>query len=236
MKKRFAGKIGLGYELFRFTVPYYGELQEQVKIAVRKTFRQKKAEKIQAIEIGFGTGNTTLALLKADPRIHVLALDNEPVMHQQAGKRLKKFIRKKRVLLVNNDALAFLKKTPGQSVDIVASAITIHNFEPKTRHRLLKDVYRCLRPGGLFINSDKYAANNPLEHQASLLWQFEQYMTAFSRIKKPELVLEWIKHDLEDEKIIPKENESILELKKIGFRKVRKTFRKKIHATITAVK
>lgn len=94
---------------------------------------------------------------------------------------------------------------------------------------------RTLRPGGVFVNGDKYALNSIREHKKSLQKQIEQF-DVFERVGRPDLKEEWTKHYLEDEevKITESEQESIL--KELGFTNIETTYRAGMEAIIVAEK
>lgn len=232
---RFSGTIGEEYYLFKKSVPYYATLQQLVAKAIHIHFKKKNSP-LFVVELGFGTGPTTRAILDLNKNAGIVAIDNEPVMHRYAKKHLQKHIQKKRLRLAKSDALAYLKRTKTGSVDAVASCFTIHNFGRPYRKKVIREIFRVLKKGGLFVNSDKFALDNSVAHKAALEWQFEQYIKAFVPMNRNDLVVGWMVHDLEDEKVIPTEKEAILQLKNAGFAKVKKIFRKRIHATIVAVK
>ena len=236
MQKRFGGKAGQEYKLLLRTIPYYGQFEGMVGQAIKAHFKNSSQNKLIIIEIGTGTGITIKKILDADKRIKVISIDNEPVMSGQARTNLAKY--NKRVKFIINDALKFLKTMPENSFDGVASAVTIHNFERQYRLNLLKNCYRVLKRGGLFVNADKYAYDNKKEFQKTLDWQTEQYYKEFSKIKRPDLIQEWVEHENFDKKpnIIMRQTESISQMKKIGFKNIKIIYRKHMHAVLVAEK
>lgn len=238
MNKRFSGKIGEEYELFKLACPYFDQLEGNIGKAIKDHYINSLQKQIKAIDVGCGSGQTSLIILNSDSRVKVVGVDNEALMIKQAKEILKNYLHQERVELVEKDALEFIQGIPKESFDVIASALTIHNFKRDYRKKFLQDVYRVLKKGGLFVNSDKYGRDNEKEHKAALEWQHRTYREAFSKINKHELIQEWIAHDLEDEKpeFIMREGEAIKQLKEIGFKKVKKIFRKYMHATIQATK
>ena len=130
--KRFHGKIGEEYNLFKLVCPHYEELQEKLAEKI-KSFSNNKETK--AIEIGFGSGYTTAIVLEKNPKIKIVAIDNEPTMIKQAEIVLKLFIDNKSVTLVESDALTYLKSLNKESFDILFSGLTLHNFKKEYRSR-----------------------------------------------------------------------------------------------------
>lgn len=236
MQKRFSGKAGQEYKLLLRTIPYYGQFEGMIDKAIKKHFKKSLQKKLTVVEIGTGTGITTKKILDADKRTLVISIDNEPVMANQARINLAKY--HKRVKFIINDALKFLKTMPENSFDCISSAATIHNFDRKYRLNLLKNCYRVLKRGGLFVNADKYAYDNKREFQKTLDWQTEMYYKEFSKIKRPDLIKEWVKHEDFDKKsnILMCQNKSIGQMKKIGFKNVKIIYRKHMHAVLVAEK
>jgi tRNA (cmo5U34)-methyltransferase len=104
-----------------------------------------------------------------------------------------------RVELSIQDALENLKSIPSNSFEAVVSAFVIHNFQRDYRAEVIKEIFRILKPQGIFINADKIGASDPLEHNRNVEWQMKQF-DVFEKIGKPELKKEWVEHYKEDEK------------------------------------
>lgn len=115
---------------------------------------------MRAIEIGCGFGDTTLQILGADPRIQVQFNDKNPDRIQFTEDRLRRTgINPNRYFIAIGDALEVLHGTDTTSVDVIATAQTIHNFPNKgegSKREYYEEIARVLVPGGLFVNADKY--------------------------------------------------------------------------------
>ena len=236
--KRFHGKAGEEYELFKLVCPHFKELENALGKTVKEQFQDNELKEIKVIEIGCGPGYTTLIILESDDRTKIVAVDNEPVMIEQAKEILKDFINNNRVELIEADALEFLKKQSSDSFDVFASGFTLHNFPKEVREKVIKEIYRVLKPEGVFVNADKYALDNESEHKQSLNWQLQQFKEKYSQIKRPDLIQEWTSHYLEDDKprMIMKESESMKSMSKIGFKDIKIVFRKQMDAVLLAKK
>ena len=229
--KRFHGKIGEDFEISALAWPHYKKLQE---ILVSKVVYIKG----EALEIGCGPGNVTRMILNSNPKLSVLAIDNEPIMIRQAIKNLKEYIDKKKVKIVEADALDFLKKSPENRFDLIFSALTIHNFKKDYRHKVLVQIYRKLKKRGIFINLDKYVVSSKSMHNANKKWQFKKIQEGFTRIGRKDLLDEWINHYLEDEhpQVVMSEDKSKKEMEKIGFREIKVKYRKHMEAILSVTK
>lgn len=237
-EKRFSGKIGEEYELFRLACPHFQELENTLGRIIREQFQDKSFEEIKVLEIGCGSGYTTLIILNSNNRTRIVAVDNESVMIEQAKEILNEFVENNRVELIEGDALEFLKKQDSDSFEVFASGFTLHNFTKNYRGKVIKEIYRVLKPEGIFVNADKYAIDDESKHKQSLNWQLQQFKREYSKINRPDLIKEWISHYLEDNKpeVIMKESESIKSMSKIGFRDIKIVFRKQMEAVLFAEK
>ncbi|MCK5026765.1 MAG: class I SAM-dependent methyltransferase, partial [Nanoarchaeota archaeon] len=154
-EKRFSGKIGEEYELFRLACPHFQELENTLGRIIREQFQDKSFEEIKVLEIGCGSGYTTLIILNSNNRTRIVAVDNESVMIEQAKEILNEFVENNRVELIEGDALEFLKKQDSDSFEVFASGFTLHNFTKNYRGKVIKEIYRVLKPEGIFVNADK---------------------------------------------------------------------------------
>ena len=236
--KRFHGKAGEEYNLFKLACPHFEELENALGKIIKEQFQDKNNSEIKVLEIGCGPGFTTLIILDSDERTKIVAVDNEPVMIEQAKEILKEFIDNERVQLVEDDALKFLKKQSSDSFDAFASGFTLHNWQSNFREQVLKEIYRVLKPEGIFVNADKYALDDESEHKQSLDWQLQQFKEKYSQINRPDLIEEWTNHYLEDDKpeVIMKESEAMKLMNKIGFKDIKIVFREQMVAVLFAEK
>ena len=236
--KRFHGKAGEEYNLFKLACPHFEELENTLGKIIKEQFQDKNNSEIKVLEIGCGPGFTTLILLDSDERTKIIAVDNESVMIKQAKEILKEYVDNSRVQLIEEDALEFFKKQSSNSFDVFASGFTLHNFPNDFREEVLKEIYRILKPESIFVNADKYALDNESEHKQSLKWQLQQFKEKYSEINRPDLIEEWTSHYLEDDKpeVIMKESEAMESMNKIGFKKIKIVFREQMDAVLVAEK
>ena len=235
---RFRGKAGEEYALFRLACPHFDELEQTISRAIHENFKDKPLDEIRTLELGCGPGYTTSFILDADRRTKVTAVDNERIMISQAQKNLQEFTEKERVVLVEQDALEFLKWQQSSSFDVFASGFTLHNFLEEFRNEVIREIYRVLKPEGLFINADKYALDNTLTHKETLAWQLGEFSRKYTEIDRPDLADIRIRHYLEDNQdtVIMKEWASLSFMQDIGFRNMEILFRKQMEAVLSAMK
>lgn len=237
-KKRFSGKTGEEYRLFTLACPHFEQLQQTIAHHLVEHYRTASQQRIQVLELGTGPGYTTEIIVAADPRIHVLGIDNEQKMIDQANRVLAKYIAERRVTLVLADALEYLRSINPQSIDAFVSGFTLHNFDRKFRSDVVREIYRVLKRGGVFINGDKYAKDDAHEHDRDLEWQLNTFRDVYSRMNRLDLLETWKKHYLEDERpnVLMHENESMEEMQSIGYENIQLVFRQHMEAVLTATK
>lgn len=237
-KKRFKGKFSSDYNLLILAAPHYVDCQKKLGEILERHFSGQRKDKFNVLELGCGSGFTTEIILKANKRIFLTAVDNEPEMIKQAKKMLAKYIERKRVKITEADALDYVRKSPSALFDSFASGLTIHNFNFKYRKKLIAEIYRILKAGGIFVNMDRYAQDDMKVFKKGLEWQIGMYKKVFSELGKNDLIQKWIEHEDHDAKpdIIMKEKSAIADMRRAGFRHIKFAYRKKTYAILTAKK
>ncbi|MDI6777661.1 MAG: class I SAM-dependent methyltransferase [Patescibacteria group bacterium] len=235
-KKRFKGKMSSEYNLIALAAPQYTDCEKEIGEILKKYFHGQRSNRFEILEIGCGSGFTSEIILKADRRIHLTAVDNEPKMIGQAKRKLAKYAKAKRVKIFRADALDFVKRLKSGNFDAFASALTIHNFNFKYRRKFLLEVYRSLKPGGLFINMDRYAHDDPKVFKEWLEWQIGMYKKVFSELGEDELIEQWVKHEAYDSRpdVIMKMKPALSDMKKAGFKNSKFVYRKRTYSVLTA--
>ena len=155
---------------------------------------------LRLVEIGCGTGMTTRRLLDSRDDIQILAMDNAPAMVSQARDNLAPFLDGQRLEIRECDALAALRSLPDGSVDIIASAYALHNFLSGYRSQVHAEISRVLRPGGVFVNGDRYALDDPAQHTADTQAAVRGYFRVFlGEMQRPDLLEQWVIHHISDD-------------------------------------
>lgn len=249
---RFSESLGGSeYDDLLLALDFYIEFQAETGKALQRYITEhcQGMEVIKILEAGPGTGITTLELLKVDPRVKVISVDNEPKMLEAVRVRFDKIEDlKERVDFILADILAFLESCEDNSFDAFASVYTLHNFTPDFRIKVLELIAKKLKHGGVFINGDKYAENEDM-HKTDLANEIKNYdkfyivadnaeksgdtkrAEHFRAIRK-----EWEAHMWEDEKnrITVDEQEEIF--KRLGFMNVEWGKRYDLVITVKAIK
>jgi ubiquinone/menaquinone biosynthesis C-methylase UbiE len=166
------------------------------------------------------------------PQATLVGVDNELKTLQLAKHSLALY--QDRLILCQDDLLAYLQKQPDSTFDVFVSVWVIHNLAPDYREKLFSEIRRTLKPGGLFINGDKYAQDNPQSHAEDLQQQLRLF-DVFESIGRPELKTEWTQHYLEDDRIKMAESTQKSILQNLGFEDIKISYRQGMEAIFTAI-
>ena len=234
-ERRFAGDLSDRYDLWRIARPQLETIHRALSDQVT-CFADVNGDRVHAVDLGCGDGAIT-ALLLDDERIEVVAVDNEPKMISQALRRLAKWVELGRLSVVEADAYAYLAGQEDNSIDLVASGFVFHNLTAAYRANAFAEVYRVLRPGGLFINADKYARGGEVHYQ-DMKWQIVRFFDAFGDTKHIDILRAWVLHYIEDESpshLMP-ESAALTELEGLGFVDLSIVCRERMDAVLVARK
>lgn len=195
----FDGPLGVEYALLRQICPAAAEMSGHVGDYVRRYARSGGAARLRGIEIGCGTGITSQALLLARDDLSLTAVDIAPAMLAQARGHLACWVDAGRVHLIEEDALSFLSGVASDSVDLIASGYTLHNFERSYRRQTIAEIFRTLKAGGVFVNGDRYARDDTLEHLTVIQDEVRHFFAIFTKLGRLDLLEQWIVHLFSDE-------------------------------------
>ena len=234
----FSGVIGQEYQTLKLICPLAAKMSQLVGDAVRTYAASTPNQALSVLELGGGTGITTLAILIADESVNVVSVDCEATMQNQAKRNLHKWAQQGRLNFDARDALSALKNTATASMDIVASAYTLHNFLDRYRIEVVTEIYRVLKPGGQFINGDRYGLDDISVHTRLIQKEVSGYFKALIEINKLDVLEHWIVHLFADESEnhVMRETVSLQQLKLAGFKEINLTHRCEVNALVSAVK
>jgi len=237
-EKLFEGPIAEEYRFLSLVCPAAAEMSRRVGEFVGAWVPPYRVEQLNLVEIGCGTGITTNSLMASRTAMHVESVDNAPAMLSQARQNLAPALAEGRLSLIENDALSYLQGIPDDSVDIVASAYTLHNFLSGYRKRVLEEVLRVLKPGGLFVNGDRYAVDDAAEHLKNTQEEVKEYFRVFLEMKRPDLLEQWIVHLFSDEseEHIMRLQPALDAMAEIGFQNICLHFRNGVNGLVSAEK
>lgn len=233
----FSGVIGREYQMLKLICPFAAKLSQLVGEQVAEIARTQ-AEPLNVVELGGGTGITTLSILNADARLKLLSVDNEPTMQNQAKASLQRWCDENRLSFSGDDALTALQTLPSESVDVIASAYTFHNFEAGYRRRVIEECWRVLKPGGHFVNGDRYALDDIDAHTRNTQQEVAGYFRVFTELKRLDLLEHWIIHLFcdESENHVMREAVALRQMGEAGFTGVEIKLRHDVNALLTALK
>ncbi|MDD5114517.1 MAG: class I SAM-dependent methyltransferase [Methylobacter sp.] len=233
----FSGVIGQDYEMLNLICPLATEMSRLVGLAV-SDYQHESESTLSIVELGGGTGITTLSLLNAKDNAHIISVDNEPVMQNQAKKNLQRWVSEEKLSFCSDDALTALKNQPTASIDIVASAYTLHNFLADYREGVVSEIFRVLKPGGVLINGDRYALDDISEHTRLVQKEVTGYFNVLTNINRLDLLEHWIVHLFSDESEnhVMRETVALSQLRNAGFFDIKLSHRNEVNALITAIK
>ncbi len=233
----FSGVIGRDYDLLKLICPAAVDMSRLVGERTG-AWAAGQAGDFNVLELGGGTGITTLSLLSAADNIKVLSVDSEPEMQNQAKRNLADWVGRGRLSFSGDDALTALRALPDASVDAMASAYTLHNFPGEYRRLALLEIFRVLRPGGYFINGDRYALDDVVAHTRNTQHEIANYFRVLTELQRLDLLEHWIIHLFNDESEhhIMREAVARAQMAAAGFTQIACCHRQGVNALFTALR
>jgi len=234
---RFRGALSEEYSLIRLAIPHFEELQACVGEVVSRYPSDDGGQRIQVLEIGCGDGVTSAKILSSRKDCFLTALDSEEKMIGQASANLRRDLQDNRCRFVLCDALAHLRSLPSGSVDIVASALALHNMERSYRDALNAEVFRSLKPDGLFVNADKFVMGDEQRFQA-LQVSLEKLFDVLVPLGKLDLLREGVLHNVADQAPdrVMRQEDTVEALRRLGFAPIEIPYQDDLQAVLVASK
>ncbi|HEY9698651.1 MAG TPA: methyltransferase domain-containing protein [Trichocoleus sp.] len=158
----------------------YDPVTQYVLLPNEGLVRQGLVERIRChprriLDLGCGTGSTTLLLKQAFPQAEVMGLDLSPYMLVVADDRAQKAGLKIQYQQGNAEKTPF----PDASFDLVTASLLFHELPPIVSCTVLQECFRLLKPGGEVMILD---GNQAVLRQTEWLTQIfeEPYIRAFA--------------------------------------------------------
>ncbi len=129
-----------------------------LSVGGEKKFRQLALQNLiidsdtQVLDLCCGSGQTTQFLVKYSN--HVTGLDASPLSLNRAKQNVPQ--------AAYVEAFAENMPFDDQSFDVVHTSAALHEMQPEQLQKILKEVYRVLRTGGVFTLVDFHQPTNPL--------------------------------------------------------------------------
>lgn len=132
-------------QLIRKLIPKYEEMNQLVV----DLLNFPKEAKIRILDLGIGTGQTALEILKKFSNAQIDGIDISKNMIKQARVRLKNHLN--RVKFIEKD---IYKSNFTGNYDAVVSVLCIHHLNSKQKQEFFKRIFKILNKNGIFIIAD----------------------------------------------------------------------------------
>lgn len=140
--------------LIRKLIPKYDDMHQLVIDAIGFSAN----EQLEILDLGIGTGQTALAVLKKFPNAQIDGVDISEKMIIQGKERLKDFL--KRVNFIKQD-IKDLDVRKEYSACI--AVLCIHHLSGEQKQTLFRKILRSLNPNGVFIIGDIIKFDSDIE-------------------------------------------------------------------------
>ena len=134
----------------RAEVPHYDEFQDAVAAS------SSVVDARRVLELGTGTGETTIRVLALHPHAQVVGVDESDGMLEGA----RRVLPAARVVLRRG---RLEEPLPPGPYDIVVSALTVHHLSSAQKGDLFARVHAVTRPGGRFVVGDVVVPDDPAD-------------------------------------------------------------------------
>ncbi len=161
-------------QMIEAEVPLYRELQRRV------AERTENLACEEVLELGTGTGVTSLEILRRHPVARLTGIDISAKMLEQARSHLPM----ERVRLF---AQPLEDPLPEGPFDLVFSVLAVHHLDPGRKQDLFRRVARILRSGGRFVLGDLVIPQQPVPHPIPASPDYDKPSTSADQVRWLEL-------------------------------------------------
>jgi SAM-dependent methyltransferase len=113
------------------------------------------------LDLGCGTGSVMAALLEAIPGSRAIGVDMDPTLLRLAEERLIMYGDRAQVFWADLRQADWVSTLSQQKVNAIVSATALHWLAPEQLAALYTQIASLLKPGGIFLNADHVASDNP---------------------------------------------------------------------------
>lgn len=142
----------------RQLLPYYDEMLDAIALCV-------PSQSSRILELGCGTGELTVKVLKQCPHAELVAVDYSPRMIDFVGAKLDAKGERDRVKTFQLDFGAWANDEADAEVespfDAIISSLAIHHLTDEMKGKLFQKIARSLKPSGQFWNADPLVPEFP---------------------------------------------------------------------------
>jgi ubiquinone/menaquinone biosynthesis C-methylase UbiE len=124
-------------------------MRRQTIPPITRFFREQSAAGARLLDVGCGTARTLLQIAHAHPELTSIGIDLSPY-YVEVGRRTLAGFDQVSLLAANAEDLPFRD----QYFDVATSVFTFHELPRSVRRRVLEELHRVLRPGGLLVIED----------------------------------------------------------------------------------
>jgi len=139
----------------------YNWLTKFYDLAIKITMPEKKfrnrlidylhpQDEEQILEFGFGTGQNLIIAAKQNKNSNYTGLDIDPKVKHISEKKFKELDLEIKLDLYNGQTFPY----DDERYDKVFSSLVFHQLDKETKMSALKEIYRVLKPNGVFIIGD----------------------------------------------------------------------------------
>ena len=162
--------------MIRSEVPHYDTLQSEIERAVGES---GYGDAPRVLDLGAGTGATSMAVLRAAPRARLVLVDENPGMLDIARATVPVANIERIVIADLSDPL------PAGPFDLVVSALAIHHLDGAAKCALFAEVHDRLRPHGVFAMADVVLPDDPVDVVTPLT-------PGYDKPDRPDDLLAWL--------------------------------------------
>lgn len=163
-------------EFFNSKIEEYDEIHLQMMKNKNKITELLNDEASKVLDLGAGTGLELIQFFKRFPKADVTVIDITENMLEELKKR--EFA--KNVKTICGD---FFKVDFGKEYDAIISSAALHHFNREDKLLLYKKIYKSLKNGGQFINSDRYAKS--IEEENKLMNEYVENPNLYKHMDTP---------------------------------------------------
>ena len=180
MDNRFnATEAGRYDDVIKKRVPLYNEIQTLMVSLLPFS----KKEYLRVLDVGCGTGETSVGLLKEFPLSRVTGIDGSQDMLDEAAAKVKQTTW--RIDFICQDIRVVSGQWPGvrgeKEFDAIISAFSLHYLNEDEKKALLSKCRDALKPGGIFIDAEAVTSPSAKVYQLYMeKWKDFQRSNGFS--------------------------------------------------------
>ncbi|MEW6352497.1 MAG: bifunctional demethylmenaquinone methyltransferase/2-methoxy-6-polyprenyl-1,4-benzoquinol methylase UbiE [Thermodesulfobacteriota bacterium] len=151
-------------EMFDRIAPYYDGTNKILSLGLDRYWRRRAVTRLapsaghEYLDLGCGTGDIALEMLRTQPNCRVTGIDPSEGMLELGRRKVSDAGLDTAITLVKADALAL--EFPDDSFDAAITAFCLRNITD--RRRAVEEIHRVVRPGGSLVILELTEPGGPL--------------------------------------------------------------------------